>query len=146
MLPKNMSGLAFLKAISNGEIPHPSIAETMNMQFSEIEAGRVMFLAQADERHINPAGGVHGGFAATILDSVTGCAVHSMLEAGIPYGTIDLTVKMMRPIPVGVPLFAEGKVINISRSLGVSDGSIRDEQGKIYAHATCTCMIIRDKQ
>lgn len=140
-----MSGLDFLQAIRDGKHEHPSIAETMNMKFAEIESGRVMFLAHADERHINPAGGVHGGFAATILDSVTGCAVHTMLEAGIPYGTIDLAIKMMRPIPVNTELFAEGKIINISKSLGVSEGSIRDANGKIYAHATSTCMIIRNR-
>ena len=140
-----MSGLEVLQAIRDGDIAHPSIAETMNMKFAEVDSGKVMFLAHADERHLNPAGGVHGGFAATILDSVTGCAVHSMLEKGVPFGTIDLAVKMMRPIPIGVQLFAEGKLINISRSLGVSEGSIRDEAGKIYAHATCTCMIIRDR-
>jgi len=140
-----MSGLAVLQAIRDGQIKHPSIAETMNMRFAEVESGRVMFLAHADERHLNPAGGVHGGFSATILDSVTGCAVHTMLEPGIPFGTIDLVVKMMRPIPVNVELFAEGKIINVSRSLGVSEGNIRDANGKIYAHATSTCMIIRNR-
>ena len=140
-----MSGLEFLQAIRDGLHEHPSIAETMNMQFAEVEPGKVMFLAHADERHINPAGGVHGGFAATILDSVTGCAIHTMLEAGIAFGTIELAVKMMRPIPVNVELRAEGKIINMSRSLGVSEGRIVDENGKIYAHATSTCMIIRDR-
>ena len=140
-----MSGLEFLQAIRDGLHEHPSIAETMNMQFAEVESGKVMFLAHADERHINPAGGVHGGFAATILDSVTGCAIHTMLEAGIAFGTIELAVKMMRPIPVNVELRAEGKIINMSRSLGVSEGRIVDENGKIYAHATSTCMIIRDR-
>jgi len=141
----SMSGLEFLQAIRDGHEKHPSIAETMNMHFAEIESGRVMFTAHADERHINPAGGVHGGFAATILDSVTGCAVHTMLEAGVPFATIDLTVKMMRPISVNVELYADGRIINMSRSLGVSEGSIRDANGKIYAHATSTCMIIRDR-
>ena len=141
----DLSGLEYLQAIRDGREKHPSIAETMNMQFAEIDAGKVMFLTHADERHLNPMGGVHGGFIATILDSVTGCAVHSMLEAGVGFGTIDLAVKMMRPIPINTELFAYGNIINLSRSLGVSDGSIRDASGKIYAHATTTCMIIRDR-
>lgn len=145
MLIQAMSGLEYLQAIRDGRAEHPSIADTMNMRFAEIESGKVMFLAHADERHLNPAGGVHGGFIATILDSVTGCAVHSMLEAGVAFGTIDLAVKMMRPIPLHTELFAYGNIINLSRSLGVSDGCIRDAEGKIYAHATTTCMIIRDR-
>ncbi len=141
----DLSGLEFLQAIRDGHHPHPSIAETMNMRFTEIESGHVMFLTHADERHINPAGGVHGGFAATVMDSVTGCAIHTMLEAGVAFGTIDLAIKMMRPIPVNVELQAKGKLINLSRSLGVSEGSLLDENGKIYAYATTTCMIIRER-
>lgn len=86
---------------------------------------------------------MHGGFAATVLDSVTGCAIHTMLEAGVGYGTIDLNIKMCRPIPRGKELLAIGSVINISKNLGISDGKIVDEDGKLYAHATATCMIIR---
>ncbi|EPG6727642.1 PaaI family thioesterase, partial [Acinetobacter baumannii] len=88
-------------------------------------------------------GGVHGGFAATVLDSVTGCAVHTMLPAGVGYGTIDLNVKMCRPLPQNQVLIATGKVINLSKNLGISEGKITDEEGKLYAYATATCMIIR---
>ena len=101
MDPRVLSGLELLRAMGEGRVPGPSIAETMPMEFSEIEEGRVVFHATADERHLNPLGGVHGGFAATVLDSVTGCAVHSTLAAGIGYGTVELDVKMMRPVPRG---------------------------------------------
>ena len=138
-----MTGLEVMQAITSGELPQPSIAETMGMHFGYVEEGYVRFTAMADQRHLNPMGGVHGGFAATILDSVTGCAVHTMLEPGIPYGTIDLQVKMLRPVPVGEELVAEGKMINLSRRLGVSEGSLTNQNGKVLAHATCTCMIIR---
>ncbi|MFI7983472.1 PaaI family thioesterase, partial [Acinetobacter baumannii] len=84
-----------------------------------------------------------GGFAATVLDSVTGCAVHTMLPAGVGYGTIDLNVKMCRPLPQNQVLIATGKVINLSKNLGISEGKITDEEGKLYAYATATCMIIR---
>ncbi|MBX2869239.1 MAG: PaaI family thioesterase [Acidiferrobacterales bacterium] len=142
---EKLSGLELLQQIVDGERPHPTIAGVINMRFEQIEKGRVLFSAMADDRHINPMDGVHGGFCATLLDSVTGCAVHSALEAGVPFGTIELNVKMMRPVPKGQRLIAEGKLINLSRSLGVSEGTVKDEAGKLYAHATSTCMLIRSK-
>jgi uncharacterized protein (TIGR00369 family) len=143
MNPKTMTGLQFLQAMCEGKIPPASISETIPMQPYEVTSGTVRFNVTADHRHLNPLGGVHGGFAATVLDSVTGCAVHSMLEAGVGYGTIDLNIKMCRPIPQNKQLQAFGSVINISKNLGISEGKITDEEGKIYAHATATCMIIR---
>ena len=143
MNPKEMTGLQFLQAMCAGKIPAASISETIPMQPYEVSKGTIHFKAQADSRHLNPLGGVHGGFAATVLDSVTGCAVHSMLEAGVGYGTIDLNIKMCRPIPQNQELIAIGTVINISKNLGISEGKIIDENGKLYAHATATCMIIR---
>ncbi len=140
---KTMSGLEILQAIIRGEITHPSIATTVPMNFLEAEAGRVLFQATATKNHVNPMGGTHGGFAATVLDSVTGCAIHTMLEANIPFATIELNIKMFRPVPLDTTLLAEGRLINLSRSLGVSEGTLKDESGKLYAHATCTCMIIR---
>jgi len=140
---KNISGLELLTAIADGLIPAPSITETIPMKMDIIEKGTVKFTVKADSRHLNPVGGVHGGFAATVLDSVTGCAVHSTLDAGVSFGTIDLNIKMMRPIPINTSLIAEGRVINLSKNLGVSEGDIKDVEGKIYAHATCTCSIIR---
>ena len=105
--------------------------------------GHASFKVKADQRHLNPLGGVHGGFAATVLDSATGCAVHTTLEAGVGYGTIDLNVKMCRPVPQNKQLFAIGQLINLSKSLAISEGKLVDEDGKLYAHATATCMIIR---
>ena len=137
------SGLEIIQGIVDGKIPHPPIADTVPMKFVLAEQGRVVLEATATNAHLNPMGGTHGGFACTVLDSVTGCAVHTMLEADIHYATIDLNVKMTRPIPQNVTLIAEGNVLNLSRSLGVSEGTIKDQQGKLYALATCTCMIIR---
>ncbi|GAB6259971.1 hypothetical protein PSSHI_02130 [Photobacterium sp. R1] len=86
---------------------------------------------------------MHGGFAATILDSVTGCAVHSMLEAGASYGTVDLAVKMMRPVPINEKLIAEARITHISRSLGIAEGTIRNSEGKLLASGSATCFIKR---
>ncbi|TSH78035.1 PaaI family thioesterase [Acinetobacter sp. RF15A] len=143
MNPKEMTGLQLLQAMAAGHIPPASISQTIPMKPTVIESGQVTFEVQADQRHLNPLGGVHGGFAATVLDTVTGCAVHSALEAGIGYGTIDLNIKMCRPVPQNQPLTAVGKLINMSKNLAISEGEIMDEDGKLYAHATATCMIIR---
>ncbi|MGB5887896.1 MAG: PaaI family thioesterase [Acinetobacter venetianus] len=143
MNPLEMTGLEIMQAFAQGLVPEPGIAKTMPMKPLEVEHGRIVFSAIADERHTNPLGGVHGGFAATVLDSVTGCATHTVLAAGEGYGTTDLNVKMCRPLPFNKQLIAEGKVINAGRNLVISEGYIRDDEGKLYAHATATNMIIR---
>jgi len=139
---KQMSGLQIMQEMCNGNLPMPSMATTVPMSASEVGPGHITFIVKADERHLNPMGSVHGGFAATVLDSVTGCAVFSMLEAGLSYGTIDLNIKMCRPIPLNTELKAVAKVLNISKSLGIAEAQLIDEAGKLYAHATATCMII----
>ena len=136
-----MTGLELMQAMLDGKLPPPSISTTIPMQGVAVESGN----ARADERHLNPLGAVHGGFAATVMDTVTGCAVHTLLGAGEGYGTIDLNVKMTRPVPRDVDLVAEGKVINLSRSLAVSEGTLKDAEGKLYAHATATCMLMRGR-
>ena len=145
MDPAKMTGLELMQAMLAGTIPPPGISVTIPMQGVAVESGKVVFQARADERHLNPLGAVHGGFAATVMDTVTGCAVHTLLGAGEGYGTIDLNVKMMRPVPRDVDLLAEGSVINVSRSLAVSEGTLKDADGKLYAHATATCMLMRGR-
>jgi uncharacterized protein (TIGR00369 family) len=143
MVISQLSGLEQLQYVVEGKIPAPSMGVTMGAKPVEVKEGFAKFSAIASDAHLNPMGGVHGGFACTLLDSVTGCAVHSVLGPGESYGTIDLNVKMVRPVPKNTQLFAEGKLINISKSLGVSEGKLVDAEGKLYAHATCTCKIIR---
>ncbi|MFB2800394.1 PaaI family thioesterase [Shewanella seohaensis] len=139
----HFSGLEHLSAIINGDIPPPTIFDTMGMFNLQVSSGAVVLGCCATEQHCNPMGGVHGGFAATILDSVTGCAVHSLLEAGVSYGTVDLAVKMMRPVPMNEQLIAEAKVTHISRSLGIAEGTIRNSEGKLLASGSATCFIKR---
>jgi uncharacterized protein (TIGR00369 family) len=138
-----MSGCEILQAIRDGKMDPPTMSQTMPMELIEVEPGRVLFHAKADARHINPLGAVHGGFAATVLDAATGCAVHSMLDAGVGFGTVELDVKMMRPVPVDKKLIADGKLLSLTRSIGFAEGTLRDEGGKMFAHATATCMVIR---
>lgn len=138
-----LNGLELLEKVIRGEIPHPSMAATIPMKLVKAEWGFAEFEAKADKNHLNPMGTVHGGFAATVLDSVTGCAVHTILWPGDKYGTIDLNVKMLKPLPIGITLKARANIIHFSRRLGVSEGTLKDEDGKIYAHATAICMISR---
>lgn len=140
----DLTGLELIQALVAGQIPHPSIMDTIPMSFGEARKGYVRFNARADHRHLNPMGGVHGGFAATVLDSVTGCAVHTTLEKGESYGTVDLNVKMLRPVPRDVELIAEANVIHSSRSLGVSEATLKTADGKLLAHATASCFVKRN--
>ena len=140
---KKLNGLEYLRCYSSGKIPHPPMANTIPMEMLEIDEGVVRFRVRANSSHLNPLGSVHGGFAATVIDSVTGCAVHSMLEAGVPYATIDLNVKYLSEIPRDTDLWAEGKVIKVSKRLGISEGKIKDENGKLYAYGTASCMFKR---
>jgi uncharacterized protein (TIGR00369 family) len=137
------SGLEIMQAMVSGKYPKPSIADTIPMTFVDAQSGYMKFLAKADDRHLNPMGGVHGGFASTVLDSVTGCAVHTMLESGVGYGTVDLNIKMLKPIPLNTEILAEGKVLHISKNIGVAEGSIKNSEGVLLAHATATCVLIR---
>jgi len=141
MNPLKMTGLELLRATVTGDLSVASMEQTIPMSFLEVDVGRVKISARADHRHLNPLGGVHGGFAATVLDSATGCAVHSTLEAGAFYATIDLQVKMLRPVPRDQDLVAEANTVHVSRSLATSQGSLRSSDGKLLATATATCFL-----
>jgi len=142
---QKMSGFETLEKFKDGVFPHPTMATTIPMKIMEVKKGFVEFRAVANNMHLNPMGGVHGGFAATVLDSATGSAVHTLLLHGESYGTVDLNVKMLKPVPQGIELRARGKVIHLSRRLGISEATLADDDGNIYAHATSTCMILRKK-
>ena len=120
MVHNEMTGLELLQLMFDGKIPQPSMAKTIPMKGVSAIKGNVIFEVKADSRHLNPMGGVHGGFMATVIDTVTGCSTQTILDRGIKYSTIDLNVKMLKPIPLDTALIAEGKVINSSRRLVVS--------------------------
>lgn len=139
-------GLSFLKAMIAGEFPAPPIAETVGFSLVEVELGRALFTATPAFRHYNPIGVVHGGFAATLLDSCVGCAVHSTLAKGEAYTTLELKINLTRALTDKVgPVFAEGRVIHRGRQVATAEGDLKDGAGKLYAHATTTCMIFPAK-
>ena len=139
-------GLSFLKAMIAGEFPAPPIAETVGFSLMEVELGRALFTATPAFRHYNPIGVVHGGFAATLLDSCVGCAVHTTLAKGEAYTTLELKINLTRALTDKVgPVFAEGRVIHRGRQVATAEGDLKDGAGKLYAHATTTCMIVPAK-
>lgn len=130
-------------AVVAGQIPMPPMAETIPMRCTAAEKGAVTFWARADARHLNRSDNVHGGFTATVMDSVTSCALRTGLEAGVGFVTIELNVKLLRPVPRDVDLRAEGKLINVSRRLGAAEARLFDHQGKLCAHATASFALSR---
>ena len=135
-------GLAFLRGLLEGRFPAPPITQTLGFTLSDVEYGRAVFTGTPQERHYNPIGTVHGGFAMTLLDSALACAIHSTLAKGETYTTLEIKVNLVRPLTKETgPVRAEGRLIHRGRTLGTSEGDIKDADGKLYAHATTTCMI-----
>lgn len=136
------TGMELFEAIFAGELPPAPIGETLDFVPIHMEPGVAVFQGRPKRRHYNPLGTVHGGWFATLLDSAVGCAVHSTLPAGKGFTTLELKVNMVRPLHDRVPLVrAEGKVIHVGRQVATAEGRIVGPDGKLYAHATTTCLI-----
>ena len=141
---KTISGIAYLRALQSGELPPPPIAVLMGMWIAEVSEGRVVFAAEPSEYQYNPLGTVHGGVMATLLDSALGCAVQSMLPAGTSYTTLELKVNYLRPVTTKTgTVYAEGKLIHLGGRIATAEGRLTDADGKLYAHGTTTCIILR---
>jgi uncharacterized protein (TIGR00369 family) len=139
-----MSGLELLRAIAAGELPPAPIGELMGFQPVEVEEGRVVFACVPEERHYNPIGSVHGGLAATLLDSAMGCAVHSTLPAGVGYTTLDITVNYTRAITADTGrILCEGTIVHRGGRVATAQGRVfAEEGGRLLAHGTTTCLIV----
>ena len=119
------------------------MAQTIPMQLIEVSKGKATYKVTPNQAHRNIQGTIHGGFCATALDTATGSAAHTLLEHGVGYGTIDLNVKMIRPMQIDTTYYAQAELINAGRNIVTTEGKIVDDNGKIYAFATATLMIIR---
>jgi len=140
----DVDGLTFLRALAAGEVPPAPIATTLGMTLEEVEEGRVVFGLEPAEFHYNPIGSVHGGVYATLLDSACGCAVHSALPAGARYTSLDLSVKFLRGLAVGTgPVRCEGTLVHLGRSTALAEARLTDAAGRLYAHATSSCLVLR---
>jgi len=141
---QKLSGLEYLQKIVAGELPRPPIGALMNFNITELSEGRAVFTVEPAEYHYNPIGVVHGGLAATLLDSAMGCAVHSTLPAGAGYTTLEIKVNYIRPMTTETGrVRCEANVIHVGGRTATAEGRVTDEHGKLYAHGTTTCIIFR---
>ncbi len=142
-LAATMTGVEFLEKLRDGTLPAPPFAEATDIWITEIERGRVVFDAKPSPRFYNPMGMVHGGWSATVLDSAMGCAVHSILQAGQAYTTVDMSVTFVRPVlaKTGV-LRCEGKLIHAGNRIATAEGRLWDQARALIAHGSETCLVI----
>lgn len=137
-----LSGLQLMQALLRGEFPPAPIGRTMDFTLVEVDEGRAVFQGKPGPAFLNPMGGVHGGWYATLLDSALGCAVHTMLPPGRAYTTAELHVNLVRAITPKVErVRVEGKVLHCGRQLATAEARMVGPDGKLYAHATTTCLV-----
>jgi uncharacterized protein (TIGR00369 family) len=137
-----MSGMEFVQGLVDGSLPLNTIARTLGYDVAEAAHGRVVVTAAPGETHLNPSGTVHGGLAATLLDSCMGLAIWSTLEKGVSQTTLEFKISLIRPILPGMgTIKAEGVVLNRGRRIGTAEGRIVDDKGRLLAHGTTTCLI-----
>jgi len=141
---KEMSGLEFVQGLANGALPLNTIAQTLGYDVAEAVSGRVVVAAEPNGAHLNPAGTVHGGLAATLLDSCMGLAIQSTLEKGSGQTTLEFKISLVRPITPETGLIrAEGVVMSRGRRVGTAEGRLTDGKGRLLAHGTTTCLIFQ---
>jgi len=139
---KGMDGLSQLKAMIAGDLPAPPIGRSLGFLLSEANSGHAIFRGTPSADFLNPLGTVHGGWAATLLDSALGCAVHSTLKAGEAYTTVEFKVNLVRPImPDTGEVVCEGRVVHRGGRVATSDATLKTSAGKLLAHGTETCII-----
>ncbi len=139
-------GLAFLQAMISGRVPQAPMAATLGFRLVEASEGRAVFEGLPEFRHYNPIGTVHGGLAASMLDSALGCAIFSTMAKGETWTTLELKLNYVRALNKDTgPVRAEGRVIHRGRTVATSEGTLKDRAGKLYAHATTTCLIVPAK-
>ena len=139
---RSLSGLELMQRMLAGQFPPPPIAKLIGFELIEVRMGEAVFSCMPGVQHYNPLGGVHGGLAGTLLDSAMGCAVHTQMQPGQGYTTLDYHVHLVRGMTAQTGLVrAEGKVVHLGRRMATAEGRIVDATGKLYAHGTTTCMI-----
>jgi uncharacterized protein (TIGR00369 family) len=137
-----MSGLEFLQSISAGTLGRPPVLDTLAIDPVEVQEGCVVFEMTPAEWHYNPIGGVHGGVLATLADTALGCAVHSRLPAGTGYTTLEVKLNFVRPVTTATGrIRCEGNVLSLGRRAATAEARITDYHGKLYVHATTTCLV-----
>ena len=137
-----LSGLQLMQGMLAGDLPYPPIAKTLDFLLIEAGDGHAVFQGTPGPAHLNPMGGIHGGWYATLLDSAMGCAVHTRMPAGRGYTTAELSLNIVRAIGAKAPrVRAEGKVLHAGRQLATAEARLYGPDGTLYAHATTTCLV-----
>ena len=143
-LAVDYDGLSFLQAIASGELPPPPVGALLGFTLRDVARGSVTFAMTPEDRHYNPIGMVHGGVTATLLDSAMGCALQSVLPAGVGYSTLDISVRYIRPITVRTGnVVATGTLVHKGRRTATAEARLVDEVlGQVYATATSTLLVL----
>jgi uncharacterized protein (TIGR00369 family) len=140
---RSMAGIDFMRAIRDGRLPAPPIARLMGFSLVEVEPGRAVFEVVPGEKHYNPIGVVHGGVAMTLLDSAMGCAVHTQMPLGTGYTTLEAKTNLVRAITAETgKLRAIGVTVHVGKRMATAEGRLEDAAGKLYAHASTTCIVL----
>ena len=140
---RSMAGIDFLRAMRDGDLPPPPIAVLLGFTLTQVEPGQVVFECTPGERHYNPIGVVHGGLAMTLLDSCMGCAVQTHMPAGSGYTTLEAKTNLVRAITAETgKLRAIGRTVHVGKRMATAEGRLEDAAGKLYAHATTTCIVL----
>lgn len=142
---RSLSGVDFVRKIMHSEVPAPPVFKLLGFWLVKVEPGEVHGEFEPGEFHYNPMGGVHGGVVSTLLDSVMGLAVLSRLPSGSRFSSLEIKINFVRGISMETgTLVAEGKIVHPGAKIATSEGRLVDRQGKLYAHGTSTCIVIRD--
>jgi len=131
-----LTGLEFLRRLADGRVPPAPFLQLIGAELTAVEEGRAVFKSTPGLQHYNPLGVAHGGYASPLLDSAMGCAMQTLCAVGIGNTTLELKVNLVRALTI------EGSVLHRGRAITTSEGRITDARGKLYAHASCTCMMV----
>ncbi|HMO34960.1 MAG TPA: PaaI family thioesterase [Gemmatales bacterium] len=141
---KQLTGMELIQGILNGTLPHAALAKTLDFLMLEAEPGRTLFQGAPSEKHLNPMGVIHGGWFASILDSALGCAIITRMEPGQAFTTVELSVNIVRALSPAIQrVRAEAQVLHCGRQLATAEARLTGPDGKLYAHATTTCLVYK---
>lgn len=142
-----LSGLEYMRKLAAGELPQSGMGRLLGLKFVEVSEGYAVLSVRPEERHYNGIGIAHGGLAATLLDSATGCAINTMMPAGRIFTTLEMKINYVRPIRSETgEVRCEARVIHVGGRVATAEGRVIDENGKLYAHGTATCMLFEQRR
>jgi uncharacterized protein (TIGR00369 family) len=139
-----LPGIEYLRALVEERLPHPSMAHTLGFRLAEIDEGKAVIRGETSADYCNPDGTIHGAWPAALLDSCMGSAVHSMLPAGATFTILEFKIDFVRRVTAGAGCVrAEGRVVNLGKTIGLAEGDLRDAGGRLLARGTTTCLVRR---